>query len=176
MAFVSDEWCRITGLSKQELLGMSFFDLVHPRYREESLARYRRRMRGESLPGLFEMSIIRKDGTEVPIELTSAFTKYKEKVATVAFIRDITERKKAEAEREKLIKELEEALEKVQTLSGLLPICAWCKKIRDDEGYWQSVEEYLGEHSEAKFSHSICPQCAAKRSAGKEGRKNAGAR
>ena len=67
-----------------------------------------------------------------------------------------------EAEREQLIVELKEALEKVKTLSGLLPICAWCKNIRNDEGYWQAVEQYVGEHTTAEFTHGICPDCIKK--------------
>jgi DNA-binding response OmpR family regulator len=55
--------------------------------------------------------------------------------------------------------ELEEALARVKQLQGLLPICAYCKKIRDDQNYWQQVENYISEHSEAQFSHSICPEC-----------------
>lgn len=94
--FVSDEWPRITGYSKKELLSMSFFDLLHPKHREASLERHRRKMRGKVISGLFELSIIRKDGTEVPIELTSAYTTYQGKHANVAYIRDITERKQAE--------------------------------------------------------------------------------
>ncbi len=58
--------------------------------------------------------------------------------------------------------ELEEALSQVKTLSGLLPICAWCKKIRDDQGYWDQIESYLTSHTGAVFSHAICPECAAK--------------
>ena len=95
--FVSDEWPRITGYSKEELLGMSFLDLLHPRYREASLKRHKRKISGETMPGLFEMAIIRKDGTEVPIEVTSAYTTYRGERANVAFIRDITDRKEAEA-------------------------------------------------------------------------------
>lgn len=57
------------------------------------------------------------------------------------------------------VAELKEALISVKQLSGLLPICSYCKKIRDDHNYWQQVEAYVGKHSEAKFSHSICPQC-----------------
>jgi len=63
-------------------------------------------------------------------------------------------------EREKLITDLQEALAKVKQLSGFLPICASCKKIRDDEGYWQQIESYIRDHSEAEFSHGICPDCA----------------
>jgi CheY-like chemotaxis protein len=57
------------------------------------------------------------------------------------------------------VAELGEALLSVKQLGGLLPICSYCKKIRDDQNYWQQVEAYVGKHSEAKFSHSICPQC-----------------
>jgi CheY-like chemotaxis protein len=64
--------------------------------------------------------------------------------------------------REKLILELEDALAQVKTLSGLLPICSSCKKIRDDEGYWNQLEVYIRDHSEVEFSHSLCPECAKK--------------
>jgi len=80
----------------------------------------------------------------------------------VAMLRDITARKRAEEERESLIRELQEALGEVKRLSGLLPICAWCKRIRTDEGYWKQLEEYLSEHSNAVFTHGICPDCQRK--------------
>jgi CheY-like chemotaxis protein len=69
---------------------------------------------------------------------------------------------KAAKERERLITELENALLQVKKLSGLLPICASCKKIRDENGGWQQIEDYIATHSEADFSHSICPKCAQK--------------
>ena len=75
---------------------------------------------------------------------------------------DVTRSKHLEEERDKVIAELREALERIQTLRGLLPICSWCKKIRDDEGYWHQVEVYLREHSEAEFTHGICPDCMQK--------------
>ncbi len=119
-------------------------------------------MGGEVIPGLLEISIVRKDGTEVPVEITAGPTTYRGEFALVIYARDITGPKKAEQEREKLIQELQKTLQEVKTLSGLLPICAWCKKFRDDEGYWKSVEEYLGEHTGAEFTHGICPECSAK--------------
>jgi len=73
---------------------------------------------------------------------------------------NLDERSKAEQEREKVIADLKSALAEVKTLSGLLPICASCKKIRDDTGYWNQIEEYVSKRSEAQFSHSICPECA----------------
>ena len=81
-------------------------------------------------------------------------------LANLAQQREIDERKRVEEEREKLIYELQEALNKVKTLSGLLPICASCKKVRDDSGYWNQIEVYIRDHSEADFSHFICPDCA----------------
>jgi PAS domain S-box-containing protein len=78
------------------------------------------------------------------------------------FIEDITTRKQAEEEKERLIEQLQSALTEVRTLSGLLPICAHCKSIRDDAGYWYQIEEYLNNNSNAMFSHGICPTCAQK--------------
>ena len=71
----------------------------------------------------------------------------------------ITARKQAETEREKLIHDLQAALASVKTLRKLLPICAGCKKIRDDAGYWQSVESYMLQHADVRFSHGLCPDC-----------------
>jgi PAS domain S-box-containing protein len=78
--------------------------------------------------------------------------------------KDIAGRKLAEQVREKLILELKDALAKIKTLTGLIPICAWCKKIRDDKGYWKKVETYIREHSDASFTHGICPDCLKKES------------
>jgi hypothetical protein len=75
---------------------------------------------------------------------------------------NITARKKLEVEREKLITELQAALAEVKTLSGLIPICAWCKNVRTDQGFWQTVEQYVRSNSEATFSHGMCPDCAKK--------------
>jgi hypothetical protein len=72
--------------------------------------------------------------------------------------RDISKRKNAEVERERLITELQAALADVRTLRGLIPICAWCKKIRNDHGYWEQLELYLTNHSEADFTHGMCPE------------------
>lgn len=77
-------------------------------------------------------------------------------------IRYAMERKRIENEKEQVIAELQEALAKVKLLSGMLPICCSCKKIRDDKGYWQQIESYIKRHSEAEFSHGICPECSMK--------------
>ncbi|XPS86622.1 PAS domain protein [Desulfosarcina variabilis str. Montpellier] len=100
---------------------------------------------------------IHKDGSRVTLE-TNAVPIFDESGATIGYRgvhRNITDRRLAE-------KKLKEALNKVKVLSGMLPICASCKKIRDDKGYWQRIESYISEHSEAVFSHSLCPDCAKK--------------
>jgi PAS domain S-box-containing protein len=79
-----------------------------------------------------------------------------------AAVLDVTDRHQAEAERERLIQELQTALAKVKLLSGLLPICASCKNIRDNQGYWEQVEAYIASHSEATFTHGLCPECIHK--------------
>jgi hypothetical protein len=70
--------------------------------------------------------------------------------------------KQADKEKSEVIAELKKALEEIKTLSGFLPICASCKKIRDDKGYWNQIEAYISEHSAAEFSHGICPECVEK--------------
>ncbi|WP_369695317.1 PAS domain S-box protein [Gracilinema caldarium] len=80
----------------------------------------------------------------------------------ILLLHDITEKKQYEREREQLISKLQRALAEVKTLNGLLPICASCKKIRDDQGYWQEVEQYIGSRTDADFSHGLCPECFKK--------------
>jgi hypothetical protein len=80
-------------------------------------------------------------------------------VAAVELVRDITQRRAAEIARENLIRELQQALENIKTLRGLLPICASCKRIRDDKGYWNKIEAYISQHTDVDFSHGLCPDC-----------------
>ncbi|MGQ9483838.1 MAG: hypothetical protein ACUVSA_02365 [Desulfosoma sp.] len=75
---------------------------------------------------------------------------------------EIADRHQVEKDKERLIQELREALENVRKLRGLLPICAYCKKIRDDQGYWNQLESYISQHAEVTFTHSVCPECAKK--------------
>jgi CHASE3 domain sensor protein len=83
-------------------------------------------------------------------------------VANLVVGGEMNRRRRAEIEREKLIVELQRLLDEVKTLSGMIPICGWCKCIRTDQGYWQSVEQYVGEHTDATFTHGICPGCLEK--------------
>lgn len=109
-----------------------------------------------------EFAVVRKDGTRFYVEVSSSNVTNDQGnvVGAMASFVDITRRKQTEMEREDLIHKLQTALDKIKTLRGLVPICASCKKIRDDQGFWHQVEVYVRDHSEANFSHSICPTCA----------------
>jgi PAS domain S-box-containing protein len=101
-------------------------------------------------------------GTYLSISAARLYDANGNVVGAIQSIRDITSTKQYEKEREKLITDLRTALDKVRTLSGLLPICSCCKKIRDDRGYWNQIELYIADHTGIDFSHGICPDCAEK--------------
>jgi PAS domain S-box-containing protein len=109
-----------------------------------------------------ELVGLTKDGTEFPIELSISSWHAGNELFFTGIVRDITVRKQIEKERDQLIKDLQRSLAEVKTLSGMLPICSSCKKIRDDKGYWNQIEAYIHEHSDATFSHGICPDCTQK--------------
>ena len=155
---------RLTGKNAGEVLGKPLDILFPENRRDEAMVHIHRTMSGERWEAV-EIHILRADG-EVRTVLWNSATLYaadgKTVIATIAQGQDITERKQAEEARAELILELQAALKKVKTLSGLLPICASCKKIRDDKGYWKQIETYISDHSEADFSHCLCPECVKK--------------
>ncbi|MBP1709607.1 MAG: hypothetical protein H6Q47_140 [Deltaproteobacteria bacterium] len=104
----------------------------------------------------------KKDGSTFPAEVMLSRLEVGDKDITQALVRDVTLRKQSETDRERLISELQEALGQVKTLKGLLPICSNCKKVRDDKGYWNQIESYVQQHTDASFTHGICPDCAKK--------------
>ena len=88
-------------------------------------------------------------------ELFAAYQKLHRRMMRIARISD-----RYQAEVKQLVLELQDALASVKTLKGFIPVCASCKKIRNDKGYWKQLEQYMSEHSEVSFSHGLCPDCA----------------
>lgn len=155
-------------------------DEVMTHFLEESLtpASYKKAMdilavervkfeRGEDPRVRFEAEMNCKDGSTVWAELTTRmFVDEDNKPYLIGISRDISERKQWDRQREEIIRQLEEAvaerdqaLKENKILMGLLPICAVCKRIRDDDGNWQDLETYIAERTEAEFTHTICPIC-----------------
>jgi PAS domain S-box-containing protein len=107
-----------------------------------------------------ETTITTKSGERRTLRVSSQMLGKRDTRMFLTTYEDITTRKQSEHEREELIVELQEALAQVKSLSGLLPICSHCKKIRDDKGYWNQLETYVQARTPAQFSHGICPDCA----------------
>lgn len=148
------------GLSRDEVIGTTekLGDVTWLDLRARQRFRDRLDRDGECPPT--EVEMLQKDGA-TGFFLLSAYTVdlHGEK-CNVFVSRNITDRKQLELERDELLAELSEALAKVDTLRGIVPICGSCKKIRDDHGFWQQVEVYVHDHSLAEFSHSLCPTCS----------------
>jgi PAS domain S-box-containing protein len=149
-------WEKTLGFSRAELMAKPFIEFVHPDDRERTLGQ-NRTVRGGAHARSFENRYICKDGSYRWLLWNAAPDPERGVIYSVA--RDVTERKVAEEEREHLVSELRVTLAEVKTLRTFLPICSYCKRIRDDENYWHSVEAYLSEHTNTQFSHSICPSC-----------------
>jgi PAS domain S-box-containing protein len=148
---------ELHGYAVAELLAMSITDLDTPDAAKDAPGRIRRMLKGEWIKA--EITHRKKDGTIFPVEVSAGVVEFGRHKYILAFDKDITQRKRAEEEREKLIHELQDALANIKTLRGLIPICAWCKRVREDSGYWKRVETYIQEHSDASFTHGICPEC-----------------
>ena len=152
-------WERTLGFTIEELRSRPFIEFVHADDRERTLEQNARVRAGGQALG-FENRYLCKDGSYRWL-LWNAAPEFGERtIYSVA--RDITARKQAEEDRERLVRELRAALAEVRTLREILPICSYCKKIRDDENYWQSVESYISKHTNTRFSHGICPSCFEK--------------
>jgi PAS domain S-box-containing protein len=149
-------WERTLGFTTEELMSRPFIEFVHPDDRERTLNQNASVRRGGQALN-FENRYLCKNGTYRWLRWNAAPDSGSRVIYSVA--RDVTAAKEAEEERERLVRELQEALAEVRTLQEILPICSYCRKIRDDENYWHTVEGYISTHTDSKFSHSICPSC-----------------
>jgi PAS domain S-box-containing protein len=153
---LSAAWERTLGFTRQELQSKRMFDFVHPEDRERTLEQNRIVRSGGQALG-FENRYLCKDGSYRWFRWNAIADMDHELIYSLA--RDITEARRAEEERERLIRELQAALLEVRELREILPICMYCKSVRNDENYWQSVETYISNYTNARLTHGICPNC-----------------
>ena len=158
---VNDGFTAITGYGAGEVLGSSTGDLhfwAQASDREEVVAQLSAHGRIDGR----EFAFRTKSGERVIGLFSAAVIAIGNEPCILSSIADLTARKQAEEERERLVAERERDLQEIKILGGLLPICMSCKKIRDDKGYWNQIEIYIRSHSQAEFSHGLCPECAHK--------------
>jgi PAS domain S-box-containing protein len=161
--YVNPMMAEIFGYGVDELLGKKGpADVTLPEDWATVKENIRTRQAGEVKAIHYEFRGRKKDGEVLFLEAHGSRTIYNDRPAVIGTLLDITRQKKDMAERERLIGELKEAVATIKTLRGILPICSSCKKIRDDQGYWNQIEKYISEHSLAEFSHSLCPDCLKK--------------
>jgi len=151
---------RIMGYPLKELIGRPYLDFVQPEYRQTVRRFFAVQFSRKTATSYYEAPGIAKDGTVIWFGQFVRLLIRGEKVVGLEVIsRDVTERRTVEEELKKSVDQLQKALSEVRTLSGMLPICASCKKVRDDEGYWSQIEAYVETHTHAQFSHGMCPDC-----------------
>jgi len=151
-------WERALGFTREELMSKPFIEFVHPDDRERTLQQ-NRDVRGGGQALSFENRYLCKDGSYRWLRWNAAPDAAERVIYSVA--RDVTAAKQAEEERERLVRELQSALAEVKILREILPLCSYCRKIRDDENAWHTVEHYIAQHTTTRFSHGICPSCMA---------------
>jgi PAS domain S-box-containing protein len=160
--YVNPSWEELSGYSKKEAVNMSPIDMIHPDMRDEALKNITNRLAAKEAPKRYELKMLRKNGETLWFDFSAIVFNYNGHPTVLAVSTDITDRKNAEKEREVLIQKLQKALDEIKTLRGIIPVCSNCKSIRDDKGLWNQMEKYILEHSDAQFSHSLCPECAKK--------------
>ncbi len=150
-------WEELLGYGREELMSRPFIEFVHPDDRERTL-RQNASVRGGGRARNFENRYLHRDGSSRWLHW-NAVSEPVDGIGIYAVARDITAWKNADAERDLLVEELRAALSEVKTLRSILPICSYCRKIRDDGHAWDSLEEYVSRHTDTQFSHGICPDC-----------------
>ena len=151
-------WERTLGFTREELMSKPFIEFVHPDDRERTLNQ-NREVRGGGKALGFENRYLCKDGSYRWFLWNAAPDTAEQVIYSVA--RDVTASKLAAQEREELVRELQSALDEVKALRGILPMCSYCRKVRDDNDYWHTVENYISTHTTTLFTHGICPSCVA---------------
>lgn len=169
--YISPSVEKVFGFSPEERMNQKLEEMVPPQSLDRLMKRFLEELERDQLPDsdpdrtiTIEVEYFHRDGSILWMEnqVKAIRSEKGEMVGIYGVSRDITERKKAQDALLEEEEKLQEAASKIKQLSGLLPICASCKKIRDDKGYWNQIESYIRDHSEADFSHGMCPECIDK--------------
>ncbi len=161
ITYISPAVERITGFTSREWLAHFSKHYTDNPLNKGAFAATEEMLRTGREGHPYIIEVYHKNGGRVWLEINKQpFNRDGRVAGFIGVARDITKRVHLEEEREKLIAELKQALSSIKRLKGLLPICSSCKKVRDDKGYWNQIEAYVSEHSDAEFSHGICPDCA----------------
>jgi len=162
VCYANPAFCKLFGYSPDAIMGMNAAEL----FSTKEIRKF------SDVAAIIDISkddteeflVAGADGRSLTVEVAASnvTSSSGELVGRMASFVDISKRKEIELDREKLIDKLQDALNRIRILRGIIPICASCKKVRDDKGYWNELELYIKEHSEADFSHGICPDCAEK--------------
>jgi PAS domain S-box-containing protein len=158
MLDVNNAFSVITGYGYSEAVGKTTFDLNLWCNADDRISMMREMLDWGKVEGR-EFQFLKKAGEVMTGLYYGELIVIDNQQCLLSSINDITERKLSEEDLRKSNLELQAALNEVKTLSGLLPICSNCKKIRDDKGYWNQIESYIQTHSDASFTHGICPDC-----------------
>jgi len=157
---VNQAWLDILGYTREEVIGRSFGDFLHSDWQEHCKENFSRFLAIGEILGV-ELEMVRKDGTVIPVFFNGKILRdpkgnFKQ---THGVLLDITSRKLAEEDNERLLEELQAAQAEIQTLRRLLPVCSACKTYCDDEGFHHRVATYTKEHSEVEMGTALCPVC-----------------
>ncbi|MBI4750717.1 MAG: PAS domain S-box protein [Acidobacteria bacterium] len=156
---LNNAFCDFSGHSREKMLGKTDFDFF-PAHQAQIFQDKDEEVFLTGIENVNQEELTDRDGnTHIIITKKTLHISPNGDPFLVGVIRDVTELKRIEREREELIQKLQTALDEVKLLQGFLPICSYCKKIRQDENYWQQIEQYIFDHLGTQFSHSICPDC-----------------
>ncbi len=159
---MNEAFCRFMGSTREKLMGQTALELVTPEEAAVFVAKDDEVLE-TGRESVSEEEATFADGRSlVVVTRKTLYVNDNGERFVVGVVRDITERKREAEERERLVVELKAALAEVRTLQEYLPICSYCRKVRDDKNYWTQIENYITEHTGSTFSHGICPECYRK--------------
>lgn len=162
IVYANEHFARMVGYAIEDLPGKAYENLIYNEDIPDFTAHKKERSQG--VQKNFERTFKTKNGTllRALVSATAILDDNNQFIGSFGMITDITALKDTEAKLHETVKQLRSAVEQIKTLHGIIPICSHCKQIRDDQGFWKQLEVYVREHTEAQFSHGICPACLEK--------------